>query len=374
MNTRSKIHIDSLSDQMRNCLEQQMNLSNLERADLLQQVVGEGGDAAGDLYGGFTTALGIRAALQSCGRDITRFHNVLDFGCGSGRVIRWFGDIVDRTDLIGVDISSDAIDWCSQNIPFANFHIGPSLPPLNFPEKSFDLIYGISVFTHLNQEFESAWIGELGRLICPGGLLLLSFHGDDKALRVLSADEYRKFKRRGFLYKPGRGASVDGLPDFYQVAFHSDRYVRSKWGKGFRVLGQFEHGPMYEQKLVILERSNFFRPILPFRKYIEKLPLSCLDSPTVGSKVTDSFVVEGWRICDDSSNESPYVWVDGRKMGSCSTASRRSDVSEVFGVPDHHALGFRGEFSTKEISDGMHVLWITAQHSYVPLAASWFST
>ena len=363
----------SLSEQMRVSLARQMKQpSTPERSDLLQQVVGVGGDATGYIYGGLTTALGIRATIQACGRDISQFRRILDFGCGSGRVLRWFGDIADRTSLVGVDINSDAIDWCRRNVPFGKFDEGPYWPPLDFPDKSFDLIYGISVFTHLDQEFETAWMMELRRLLRPGGVLLLSFHGADKALRGLSADEYKTFGREGFLYKRGSGASVAGLPEFYQIAFHSDRYIKRKWGRHFRIRGSIEHGPMYEQTLVSFEPRTFLQWLLPSRVPVGQLPLASIDAPVVGTQIVGSIKVEGWSFSMDTSMGSVDLWIDGCKFDTCSVEVDQPGIRHVFGLPDHLLTGFHGVFSPEGLSEGPHILWITPNGGDFPLAATYF--
>ena len=51
------------------------------------------------------------------------------------------------------------------------------LPPLPFDDARFDLVLGYSVFTHLNVQYQDAWLGELRRLVRPGGILLLSISG-----------------------------------------------------------------------------------------------------------------------------------------------------------------------------------------------------
>src|SRR5215475_1045525 len=125
---------------------------------LLQQVVGKNGDEKGFLYGGFTVSVGIRAALRTIGKRINDFDNILDFGCGTGRVLRWFQDVTPRSQLHGCDINSEAIQWCVDNIPFAKFVNSDPVPPLPFPDHAFDLIYGISVLTHLDENFQQIWL------------------------------------------------------------------------------------------------------------------------------------------------------------------------------------------------------------------------
>src|SRR5437870_5387713 len=96
-------------------------LSAPTNQELLQQVVGPGGTPSGYLYGCFTVSLGVRAALQFIGSRTDGFSSILDFGCGSGRVIRWFLDLLPNARLHGSDISESTISWCRENLEFGTF-------------------------------------------------------------------------------------------------------------------------------------------------------------------------------------------------------------------------------------------------------------
>ena len=79
---------------------------------------------------------------------------ILDWGCGAARVLRYFA-IDPKFRIVGVDVDAYNIDWCQQTFgDQADFHlIGPT-EPCPLPDRSFDLIYGISIFTHLNRDSE----------------------------------------------------------------------------------------------------------------------------------------------------------------------------------------------------------------------------
>ena len=367
-----------LSTDIHYALSEQITALSPNRNDLLQQVVGIGGNATGYLYGGLTTAVGIRAALEAYGRKLSTFRDVLDFGCGSGRVLRWFGDIKDHTSLVGVDINEDAIDWCQKNIPFGNFVAGPYLPPLPFPDQSFGLIYGISVFTHLNKDYEAAWLAELKRLIRPDGLLLLTFHGSDKARRSLSTADYVRFKISGFLFKVSSGASVDGLPDFYQVAFHSGRYIEDTWGQYFHPRRYIAHGPMYEQTLAVLD-SGIRRRAGPFPRFwkestaIDKHPLACIDNPVIGTRTKGSMHIDGWAFYPDRTLKAVAVWIDGQQHNSCAMTVDQPGVRSTFGLSDNVLTGFRCTINTSLMSSGHHILWISDDADGFPLATTYFT-
>ena len=134
----------------------------------------------------------IRSILQENGQDPAALGSILDFGCGCGRVVRHWADL-ENTSIHGSDYNPVLIDWCRNNLHFARFSINGLAPPLEYDDDSFDFIYAISVFTHLPQDLQDAWIEEMKRVLAPGGLLLVTTHGDS-FLHVLSRDERTRYE------------------------------------------------------------------------------------------------------------------------------------------------------------------------------------
>ena len=100
---------------------------------------------------------------------------VLDFGCGSGRVLRHFLDVAERAEVYGCDVDEASIEWLRANLspplrPFVSYD-EPVLPQ---PDDFFDLIYALSVFTHLTHHW-AGWLLELRRVLKPGGILIASY-------------------------------------------------------------------------------------------------------------------------------------------------------------------------------------------------------
>jgi SAM-dependent methyltransferase len=115
---------------------------------------------------------------------------LLDFGCGCGRVTRYFHDFAGEVSRS--DVNAQAIDWCRGNLRFARFEVNGLAPPLLFADASFDLVYAYSVFTHLTAELQVAWRDELRRVLQPGGRLLVTTHGESYVAR-LDEDERARF-------------------------------------------------------------------------------------------------------------------------------------------------------------------------------------
>ena len=53
-----------------------------------------------------------------------------------------------------------------------------ALPHLPIEDGSTALVYGFSVFTHID-EFETAWLAEIRRILRPGGVAYLTINSDD---------------------------------------------------------------------------------------------------------------------------------------------------------------------------------------------------
>lgn len=104
-------------------------------------------------------------------------YRILDWGCGCGRIARHWQDGIDQIELFGCDINQELIGWCQQHIPFGDFSVCTVLPPLSYPNGYFDIIYGISVLTHLTFEAHFLWMQEIYRILKPGGLAVLTTHG-----------------------------------------------------------------------------------------------------------------------------------------------------------------------------------------------------
>ena len=174
---------------------------------------------------------------------------VLDFGCGCGRVTRWWSDFPGT--IAGSDVSGAAIAWCRANLPFARFETNALAPPLVFDDESFDLVYALSVFTHLTADLQLAWRDELRRVLRPGGRLLLTTHGSSYVPR-LTAEERGQFENGDLVT---RWAEVAGSN--LCSAYHPERYLRDTFANGFAFVALEPEGARGNptQDLVLLRKD-----------------------------------------------------------------------------------------------------------------------
>jgi SAM-dependent methyltransferase len=198
--------------------------------------------------GGRLAEESLRAALVRAGAPIGSLTAILDFGCGCGRVLRRWRDLDAR--VCGSDLSDAAINWCRSNLPFAEVVANALEPPLSYDDASFDLVYALSVLTHLPVATQLAWRDELGRVLRPGGHLLVSVHGD-AYIDKLRGEERRIYANGGCVV---RWAEVAGSN--LCTTFHSPAFVRDRLVDGWELIEHVPRGALGnpEQDLIVLRK------------------------------------------------------------------------------------------------------------------------
>ncbi|MDH5189739.1 MAG: class I SAM-dependent methyltransferase [Gammaproteobacteria bacterium] len=165
---------------------------------------------------------------------------VLEWGCGPGRVIRHIPNAFSgNTNTYGSDYNPATIAWCNDNIGQIKFSLNGLQPPLHFEGGYFDLIYSISVITHLSEEVSRLWVDELLRLVRPGGILVITTNGDSRK-NVMRPDEIEAYESIGLVI---RGKFEEGKKMYW--ACHSPQYLREKLFSGFEVLEHVNAGFPY---------------------------------------------------------------------------------------------------------------------------------
>lgn len=181
---------------------------------------------------------------------------ILDFASGPGRVTGRLKEALPRARLVGSDIDGEAIEWASRQLgDLATFVQNDIAPPTAFADDSFDAIYSISLFTHLDEPMQMQWLRELVRILRPGGVLIATTHGA-ACLPACTSSDLVALRERGFAFRAERRGKfkLDGLPDFYQTTFHTKEYVLREWSK-FALVECFEEGGVNgHQDLVVLRK------------------------------------------------------------------------------------------------------------------------
>jgi SAM-dependent methyltransferase len=143
----------------------------------------------------------IKKYLESAQINLKKVQTALDLGCGTGRVTMGLWLMQKNFELYGCDINEKLIDWNKKYLPPDIFFATSSLaPPLGFSDRKFDLIYLISVFTHLSLDSQREWVDEFRRLLTPRGMVVVTMHGPKYVELVLRNEPKLKelFKKDGY--------------------------------------------------------------------------------------------------------------------------------------------------------------------------------
>lgn len=168
--------------------------------------------------------------------------HVMDFGCSSGRVLRHFeSEHISRNwTLYGIDLQAKAIEWMRQNFP-PHYQIATSsiMPHLPFADNSLDVIYGISIFTHIKYLWD-AWLLELRRVLKPNGLLIQTVHTEN-AWNFYCAHKHEAWVQKSFPAELLNSNSMNVEFLYYgdirvSQVFWKRQVVREFWGRYFEIL------------------------------------------------------------------------------------------------------------------------------------------
>jgi SAM-dependent methyltransferase len=157
-------------------------------------------DAAEFLAAGCRENAMIREAVVRAGRRVEEMDAILDWGCGCGRLARWWSDL-DGPRIAGCDYNPRLVAWTERNLPFVSAATNGLEPPLPYPDATFDLVYALSVVTHLTDDLVRAWMAEIVRVLRPDGLFFFTTHGaafrdrlsDAEAARFASGESVVQF-------------------------------------------------------------------------------------------------------------------------------------------------------------------------------------
>lgn len=227
------------------------------------------------IEGGESTTSELEDALSKAGRSFGDFDTVLDFGSGCGRVLP---HVVQRgkhgAAFHGSDVDGEAIAWAAEHRTEASWSVNGSEPPLPFPDSALDLLYSVSILTHLDEGLQCRWLDDFARVLRPGGLALLTTHGEAefeayRSGRVVSNTPacvrrvalHGSLEEEGFIHEPytqSRWTSKDfpGTDSTFGLAFQSDAYIRDEWGKRFDILDIVPRAVASRQDIVVARKPE----------------------------------------------------------------------------------------------------------------------
>jgi SAM-dependent methyltransferase len=121
--------------------------------------------------------------------SVPDFASILDMPCGHGRVTRWLKGAYPKANLTVCDLLTDGVDFCAKTFGAVPVYSSPRPAAEIFPDR-YDLIFVGSLLTHVDADQWDHLIALWRTLLRPGGLLVVTTHGDLVAERMQGGDLY----------------------------------------------------------------------------------------------------------------------------------------------------------------------------------------
>jgi SAM-dependent methyltransferase len=233
--------------------------ASIPEPDMIKRVIGHYWDAwTSYVVGGWTNVVHLDWMCKKylvC--SLAELETILDWGCGCARNTQPLIKIAPGSRIHGIDIDPVNIAWSKQHVVGATFDVSGLFPPLDFADDTFDIVYGLSVFTHLTEPAQDLWLAELHRVLKPGGIAFLSYHGEAAAYsREFSVDTIENYRQRGIEDDvfDGALAGVIEKRDYYRSTFHTTDYLYDRWSKYFDIAG-IEPTPCSHQWFAVCQKA-----------------------------------------------------------------------------------------------------------------------
>ncbi len=157
------------------------------------------------------------SAFRLTGRGLAA-GNMLDFGCGWGRLLRLLPWFAPAEAIHGCDPWDASIELCRRHGIWGRLALSDYLPEsLPFGDTRFDVIFAFSVFTHTSARALKTALAALRRRISPAGLLVVTIRpleywrmaaGLDAGIDPAAMEEAHR--RDGFAFTPHHRPPIDG--------------------------------------------------------------------------------------------------------------------------------------------------------------------
>jgi ubiquinone/menaquinone biosynthesis C-methylase UbiE len=110
---------------------------------------------------------------------------VLEIGCGLGHLLGWLSD---RYQVVGSDVNEWALEQARTNVSQGEFLLLDAQDLSVFPDGHFNIVIAKHVVEHLPQPDQA--VREIGRVLAPGGLLVLATPNLDSPMRARKKDDW----------------------------------------------------------------------------------------------------------------------------------------------------------------------------------------
>lgn len=138
------------------------------------------------LSDGWRTMVELQDVLDHHHLSLRRCSSFLEFASGQGRFTRHLARVLNKGQLTVSDVVPGSVDFLKSTFGVQGFYSSAKAVDLRI-EKKYDVIFVLSLFSHLPTTVWSAWIRVLFDALGEEGLLVFSTHGE-KCARLAGVD------------------------------------------------------------------------------------------------------------------------------------------------------------------------------------------
>lgn len=170
---------------------------------------------------GWRTLSELMLLLERVNRPLLQTRSFLEFASGHGRFTRHLVKALGCDRVTISDVVEDAVSFSRRAFGVQGFVSTAEPEHLDWPAR-YQLIFVLSLFSHLPRCTWSRWLRCLHEGLAPGGLLVLSTHG------VKAAKQHRvNLDAEGFCFMPSSESSAIS-PERYGTTWTSEAFVKAQ--------------------------------------------------------------------------------------------------------------------------------------------------
>lgn len=169
------------------------------------------------LSDGWRTFHELTRVLDKVDKRVFRVQSFLEFACGHGRFTRHLAQALPLGAVTASDVVPGSVDFVCHHFGVRGFY-STTRPEDLPPSGTHEVVFALSLFSHLPEATWQRWLSVLYERVAPGGALVVSLHGD-KCARLNGVS----LEQQPFVFYPSSEShAIDG-------ATYGTTFTRRDW-------------------------------------------------------------------------------------------------------------------------------------------------
>jgi SAM-dependent methyltransferase len=155
----------------------------------------------------------LRRSCAEAGRDWASLETVLEIGCGYGRIVRELTKFIPPERVSVCDVIEAGARFAAAEFGVHKIPVLEEATPL--PLEHFDLVYLLSVYSHLPRNLVVENLRRVAAVLKPGGVVVATVHGEGSAQTAERYEQYWLDKPRLLEALARSGYYYERYPYYY---------------------------------------------------------------------------------------------------------------------------------------------------------------